>query len=70
MKQTTKQCYFCANNVRGISYKNTELLNRFLDPYARIMPRRQTMLCATHQRKLARIVKQARIMSLLPFVAK
>lgn len=65
-----KQCNFCSHNIKFVDYKNTELLKRYLDPYARIMRRRQTMLCAAHQKRVAKAVKQARIMSLLPFVAR
>lgn len=70
MKQNTTQCYFCTNNIKILDYKNTEILKRFLDPYARIGPRKKTGVCALHQRKLARAVKQARIMALLPFVGE
>lgn len=65
-----KQCYFCTNNIKIIDFKNTEILKRFLDPYARIMPKRKTSLCAKHQRKFAKSVKNARIMALLPFVGE
>lgn len=63
-----KQCYFCLNSARILDYKNTEVLKKFLDPFARIMPKKQTGVCACHQRKLAKTIKQARIMALLPFV--
>ncbi|OHA14094.1 MAG: 30S ribosomal protein S18 [Candidatus Tagabacteria bacterium RIFCSPLOWO2_01_FULL_39_11] len=65
-----KQCYFCANNIRIIDYKNVEPLKRFLSMQAKILPKNQTGLCAKHQRKLSRTIKRARIMSLLPFVAR
>ena len=53
-----------------IDYKNAELLRRFLDSFSRISPRKQSGVCGVHQRKLAKAIKQARIMALLPFVAK
>ena len=63
-----KQCYFCTSNSKAVDYKNAELLGRFIDPQARIMPKRRSGVCALHQRKLARAIKRARIMGLLPFV--
>jgi len=65
-----KQCYFCLNNIKEIDYKDTELLRRFLSSYHKILPRRKKGTCATHQRKLARAIKRAKIMALLPFVKK
>ena len=64
-----KQCYFCTSNIRTVDYKNTELVKRFLDTHSRIMSKRATGLCASHQRKLARAIKQGRIMALVPFVS-
>lgn len=64
-----KQCFFCTGNMKAIDYKNAETLKRFLDPYGRIMPKKYTSVCAFHQRKLARAIKRARMIALLPFVA-
>ncbi|HEY9582985.1 MAG TPA: 30S ribosomal protein S18 [Candidatus Paceibacterota bacterium] len=63
------QCYFCTNNQVRIDYKELETLKKFLDQYARISRKRTTGVCALHQRKLARSIKHARFMALLPFVA-
>ena len=65
----TGQCFFCTSNIKNTDYKDQESLKRFLDPQSRILPRRRSGVCATHQRKLARAVKRARIMGLLPFVS-
>ena len=65
----TEQCFFCTSNIKNTDYKDQEALKRFLDPQSRILPRRRSGVCATHQRKLARAVKRARIMGLLPFVS-
>lgn len=69
MKKNMKQCYFCTNNVKTIDHKSTDLLKRFLDDFAKIGKRRDTGVCAKHQRKLATAVKRARFLALLPFVA-
>ena len=66
-----KDCYFCINNIQEIDYKDTELLRRFISPYTvKIFPRKKTGVCAKHQRKLARAIKRARIIGLLPFIKK
>lgn len=51
-----------------IDYKDTEMLGRFTNEFGRIRPRRQTGTCAKHQRALAKAVKRARHLALLPFV--
>lgn len=65
-----EQCYFSANNIIHIDYKDTEILKKFLNPHARMVAGRRTSVCAKHQRKLAEAVKRARFMALLPFVAR
>lgn len=67
---TTKQCYFCNNNVKHIDYKDVEALKRFMNPYARMLASRKTNVCALHQRKLAMAIKRARFLALVPFVAR
>jgi len=51
-------------------YKNVELLQRYLSEDGKIRPRRQTGLCARDQRRLARAIKRARHLALLPFVGE
>jgi len=66
--QNKKQCFFCANNSREVDYKDQKTLRRFLDFQARIIHREESGLCAKHQRKLARAIKRARFLSLLPYI--
>ncbi|MDX1614302.1 MAG: 30S ribosomal protein S18 [Candidatus Promineifilaceae bacterium] len=61
-------CAFCVEKVDHLDYKQHEVLSRYLTEHGRIRPRRQTGTCAKHQRRLARAVKQARHLALLPFV--
>lgn len=63
-----KVCQFCSNKDLKIDYKNAELLNRLIDETGKIRPRRQTGTCAKHQRAVARAIKNARHIALLPFV--
>ncbi|OGZ10524.1 MAG: 30S ribosomal protein S18 [Candidatus Lloydbacteria bacterium RIFCSPHIGHO2_02_FULL_51_22] len=58
------------NNIKHIDYKDTELLKKFLDPYSRIVPRGETKISASNQRKIARAIHRARLMGLLPFLSK
>lgn len=71
-KKSTKEkkCYFCINNKAIVDYKDVQTLRRFVSSYMKIAPRRRSGLCATHQRKAARAIKQARIAGLLSFVSK
>lgn len=63
-----QQCTLCTQNKKELDWKDTETLRKFLSAAAKIKPRRKTGLCARHQRRLARAVKRARVMGLLPFV--
>jgi small subunit ribosomal protein S18 len=62
-------CQFCAEKATSIDYKQVDLLKRFVTEQGRIRSRRQTGNCARHQRILARAVKRARHIALLPFAA-
>jgi len=52
-----------------IDYKDIDLLSLFLTEQGKILPRRATGVTVQQQRKLTKAIKQARILSLLPFVA-
>ena len=70
IKVENKSCYFCANNVKELDYKDVILLRKFINTVGKIIPTRRTGTCAKHQRALSRAIKRARILALLPFVAK
>lgn len=63
-----KVCRFCAQKAK-IDYKDADGLRRFTTERGKILPRRITGTCAKHQRELAREIKRARAICLLPFVA-
>ena len=52
-----------------ITYKKPDDLERYITERGKIRPRRQTGNCAKHQRVLAREIKRARYMALLPYTA-
>ena len=64
-----KVCYFKKNNIKYIDYKDVELLKSMITPNGKISARRATGTCAKHQRELAKAIKTARFMALLPYVA-
>lgn len=64
------QCYFCAHGIKEIDYKELRLIQKFVSPYSKILPRKRTGTCTKHQRKLALAVKRARFLALLAFVPK
>jgi small subunit ribosomal protein S18 len=65
-----KQCHFCVNNLSVIDYKDTEVLRKFINTQAKILPRRKTGTCALCQRRLTRAIKHARHLALLPFTLR
>lgn len=67
-QQKKKVCLFCVEKVEEIDYKDTQKLRRFMTEKGKILPRRQTGVCAKHQRELANAIKRARYMALLPYV--
>ena len=63
-----KVCYFTANKIEHIDFKDVDLLKRFITERGKILPSRLTGTSAKYQRKLAIAIKRARHMALLPFV--
>ena len=63
-----KVCYFTANGITKIDYKDTDLLKKFISERGKILPRRVTGTSAKYQRKLTIAIKRSRTMALLPYV--
>ena len=63
-----KSCPFAGANAPKIDYKDIKLLQRFLSERGKIVPSRITAVSAKKQRELARAIKRARFMALLPYV--
>lgn len=64
----TKQTLYKTKINEKISYKDVNLLKIFLTQQGKILPRRVTGLNIQQQKKIAKAIKRARIISLLPFV--
>lgn len=67
-KQEAKMCAFCVQNISDVSPRDTMTLRRYISSFMKIAPRRRSGLCAMHQRKVARSIKVARELSLLPYI--
>lgn len=65
-----KVCKFCVEKQESPDYKSVARLQKFLTEKGKIIPSRISGNCAKHQRQLARAVKRARAISLLPYVAE
>ncbi|CAN5496693.1 hypothetical protein BH20ACT18_BH20ACT18_04490 [soil metagenome] len=64
-----KPCPYCRDKVEQVDYKDAPGLRRFVSERGKIRSRRITGACRRHQRQIARAVKRARELALLPYVA-
>lgn len=62
-----KICRYCADKNLTIDYKDTDNLRYYLSERGKIVPRRISGTCATHQRQIAEAIKNARQIALLPY---
>ena len=62
-----KVCSFCVDHAKEIDYKDVAKLKRYITEKGKILPSRQTGVCAKHQRELTKAIKRARNMSILPY---
>jgi len=62
-----KICYFTANGIDEIDYKDLELLKKFITETGKIVPSRITGTKAKFQRRLGEAIKLARYLALLPY---
>lgn len=69
-EEKEKQTRNVNQQLKEVDYKDVSILKQFLNPYGRMLSRRRTGVTAKNQRKLARAVKRARFMGLLPYVSR
>lgn len=62
-----KFCYFTANGITEIDYKDIELLDKFISESGKIFPSRSTGTKSRYQRQLTSAIKLARYLSLIPY---
>lgn len=63
-----KKCFFCKYKAEP-TFKEADNLEKFLSSRMKIVSREYNGLCAKHQRSLAREIKYARFLALIPFVS-
>jgi len=59
-------CYFCQKNADEIDFKSVDVLSKFISSAYKIKNRRKTGLCSSHQRGVAKAIKRARQLGIMP----
>ena len=65
-----KSCPYCREKIEQVDYKDLTILRRFISDRGKIRSRRITGACRRHQSQVARAVKRARELALLPYVVE
>jgi len=64
-----KYCKFCEDKAGWIDYKDLRTPQNYIPERAKVLPRRISGTCATHQRQLMQAIKRARNLALIPFTS-
>ena len=64
-----RHCVFCQSKTKTIDYKDIGKLQKFTTERGKILPSRVSGNCPKHQREIARAIKKARAIALMPYVA-
>ncbi len=64
-----KYCRFKKAGIKYIDYKDPNFLLKFVNEQGKILPRRITGTSVKYQRKVAKAVKRARHLAIMPYVA-
>ncbi|MGD8558998.1 MAG: 30S ribosomal protein S18 [Gammaproteobacteria bacterium] len=67
MFRRRKYCRFTAEGVKEIDYKDLQTLKAYITETGKIVPSRITGTNARYQRQLAKAIKRARALALLPY---
>jgi len=65
-----KSCPFSGPDAQTIDYKDARLLQKYMSERGKIVPSRITAVSAEKQRELARAIKRARFLGLLPYLVR
>jgi small subunit ribosomal protein S18 len=68
-RRIQRACWFQLNGIEP-DYKDIKIISRYITERGRIVPRRLSGVTAENQRKLAKAIKRARYLGLVPFVAE
>ena len=69
-RRRRKVCPFSSDNGLTIDYKDPKMLQRYMSEKGKIVPSRITAVSRKKQRELARAIKRARFLGLLPYETK
>lgn len=68
-RKKRKRCLLCDKGEDAVNYKDVDVIKKFISPdKGKISSGKRTGTCSKHQRIVAREVKKARFMGLIPFV--
>lgn len=67
MRRPKKSDPLAEARIRFVDYKDDRLLSRFIGETGKMLPGRLTGVTARHQRQLAKAIKKARYLALLPY---
>lgn len=70
LKQRKRYCFFCKENIEHIDYKDMSLLRKFVSDKGKIRPKRSSGNCVQHQRMIAKAIKRAREIALMPYFSR
>ena len=65
-----KVCPFSGRDAPTIDYKDIKLLQKFVSERGKMVPSRMSAVSAKKQRELAKAIKRARFLALLPYAVK
>jgi len=68
--QRRKFCRFCADKAPFIDYKDIKTLRSYMTERGKMLSRKTTGTCSTHQRELTTAIKRARSIALLSFMER
>ena len=66
-KRRRRVCVLCAEKTNVLDYKDIGRLKKFISDRWKILPSRNSGSCAKHQRVIAKTIKRARAVGLLPY---
>ena len=67
MTYQRKPSFLDEHGIHDVDFKDIKLLQRFISPQGKLLPRRITRLSTAHQRQVTLAIKRARHLALLPF---
>ncbi|PIP51617.1 30S ribosomal protein S18 [Candidatus Berkelbacteria bacterium CG10_big_fil_rev_8_21_14_0_10_33_10] len=65
-----KKCYFCRHNIENIDIFDSLFLKKFTTNWAKIKAKKYSGVCSKHQKELAKTIKRARFLALMPFISR